>query len=163
MSSRHLHTPASTVSSRGRMPTSASFIPHRQRRLFHYELSAHTDVDRRHPWHLNERFVFLALGSCLMGLWDACTELCFDRLKPVWPAKRVSQSKVLESGAERQMAFGRAVWSTLAARLEQLFDFSTTLGVMHTQTGNILFIIAYYALNKWAWRQILWLSFGSLR
>jgi len=47
--------------------------------------------DRRHPWHLNERVVFLLLGSSLFGIWEACSDIAFDRLKPVWPAKKVSR------------------------------------------------------------------------
>jgi hypothetical protein len=54
--------------------------------------------DRRHPWHLNERVVFLLLGSSLFGIWEAYSEIACDRLKPVWPAKKVSCSPACELG-----------------------------------------------------------------
>lgn len=65
--------------------------------------------------------------------------------------------------ADEQTAFGLAVWGTMAAQLEKLFDFSTTMSVMYVKTGNLVYIIAYYAFHRWVWRQLLWLSFGALR
>jgi hypothetical protein len=55
-----------------------------------YVLNLSRVDDRRHPWHLNERVVFLVLGSSLFGIWEAYSEIASDKLKPVWPAKKVS-------------------------------------------------------------------------
>jgi len=56
-----------------------------------YVLSFSRADDRRHPWHFNERVVFLLLGSSLFGIWEAYSEIASDKLKPVWPAKKVSR------------------------------------------------------------------------
>lgn len=61
------------------------------------------------------------------------------------------------------MAFGHAVWISLAEQLEKMYDNSAFVGYLNTQAGIFVFIAAYYFLHKWFWSQVLWLSFGSLR
>jgi hypothetical protein len=58
-------------------------------RLHSKSVDETTLTSRRHPWHLNERVVFLLLGTSLFGIREAYSEIAFDRLKPVWPAKKV--------------------------------------------------------------------------
>jgi hypothetical protein len=63
---------------------------------------------------------------------------------------------------DMQAPFGRVVWTSLATQLEKVLDFSTVASVMKTGWATLTFTIMYYALHKWIWRKLVWLSLGSI-
>jgi hypothetical protein len=55
------------------------------------------------------------------------------------------------------------VATTLTNRLERVLDTSTVITqVVTTLWAAGTFTVAYYVLHKWIWKQILWLTFGSM-
>lgn len=148
------HTRLSTAISREPIMDSASLL------LPSQSTSWAALTYRRHPWHLNERVVFLLLGSSLFGAWEAYSEIAYDRLKPEWPVKKVHSH--LHWDADRQAPFGRVVATTLSNQLEKVLDTSTITRAIAILWASSAFTIAYYVLHKWVWRQILWLTFGSM-
>ena len=71
-------------------------------------------------------------------------------------------SCVKRTRPDRQAPLGRVVYTTLSAQLEKLLDSSTVTKTITTLWVTCAFTFAYYVLHKWVWRQILWVSFGSL-
>lgn len=69
---------------------------------------------------------------------------------------------VSRSWADKQAPFGRVVWTTLASQLENVLDTSTVTRTVTTLWGAFTFTVLYYVLHKWIWRQLLWLTFGSI-
>jgi hypothetical protein len=65
-------------------------------------------------------------------------------------------------GADEQAPFGKVVYTTLVTQLEKVLDTSIVTKAITTLWASSAFTIAYYTLHKWVWRQILWLTFGSL-
>jgi len=66
------------------------------------------------------------------------------------------------SCTDQQAAFGKVVWTTLATQLESVMDTSTVTRTVTTLWGSLTFTVLYYILHKWIWRQLLWLTFGSI-
>jgi hypothetical protein len=97
----------------------------------------------------------------MLGAWNAYSEILNDKLKPEWPAKRVSCSSRYLS--DRQIPLGRVVWTTLSGQLEKVLDVSTVSSIVRTLWLSTAFTIGYYFLHNWVWRQILWLTFGSAK
>lgn len=63
-----------------------------ERRLHEWQDTCqnNAEIRRRHPWHLNERFIFVTLGNTLLFLGLGIRDILSGHLLAVWPSKRVS-------------------------------------------------------------------------
>ncbi|RXK41646.1 hypothetical protein M231_01146 [Tremella mesenterica] len=97
---------------------------------------------QRHPWHINERPVFLLLGHCAFLLGLGVRDLLQNRFRVVWPDKRVP--------------FSRAVKRTLFSQisLERFFTTkwnSVTLAFL----WPLMYTFTYKALRRTVWTSIV--------
>ncbi|EIW73621.1 hypothetical protein TREMEDRAFT_59795 [Tremella mesenterica DSM 1558] len=97
---------------------------------------------QRHPWHVNERPVFLLLGHCAFLLGLGVRDLLQDRFRAVWPNRRIP--------------FSRAVKTTLFSQisLERFFKTkwnSVTLAFL----WPLIYTFTYKALRRTVWTSIV--------
>ncbi|ORY31431.1 nucleoporin protein Ndc1-Nup [Naematelia encephala] len=109
----------------------------------------------RHPWHLNERFLFLLTGTSVLFIGVALREILFDRIKAVWPRRKTP----LFLSAQRSIRAEIPAWTDIV--------FGPFAGVFNlinfTPIYTFIFTASHWALRRWWYRKLIIFSGGYLR
>ncbi|KAK4686253.1 nucleoporin NDC1, partial [Tremellales sp. Uapishka_1] len=104
----------------------------------------------RHPWHLNERLIFLFLGNGFLFLALAFRDIFGHRLDATWPKKKMTLSK--------------AVQATLVGRIPTFDEWTSTANPASiTLISTSIYTLSYFVSRGPVWRFLITHFAGMLR
>jgi len=110
---------------------------------------------RRHPWHLNERYIFLVLGNSLLFLVLGIRDVLLHETAAEWPRKKVCLSQDTRRKLRLMHIEQTALW--LRAR-EAIMS---PLPINVSAAWCVGYSLTYFVLRRAVWRFFL-VHFGGV-